>query len=514
MIKSSKNFQLVFYIFCFFCAIFMLTNSGGIGFSEGEYSYWVAEQIIKHGRLGFSQPLEGVFEVAPNGITYASHEIGNTLFMLPTACVNLAIDFFLSKNLNEDSIVKIKDFILSFQPSIFSAVTATVFFSILHFKFSKNVLYSFIATICLAFTTYFWEYTRSLYDGVLCTTLLTTSFYYLLEYKETNKHKYLILAFLGLGFGFITRFPMILPLITSIVFASISTSRKDRVTLYTLIFLILFPFFLWQAFYNHLRTGLFYLPAVLLSKYAGTNLGNTDISFPTKFIGLLVSPGKGLLIYAPLLILSILFFSKFSKVFRKEAIYISATVIVWLLLHSNLGSNWYGAVGWGPRHLIVILPIAFIPFAVNIEVALRNVYIKFATFILAMFGFVLSISSIISNFQFRISYAREYGWDEDKFLVWGFWHSQSVDMIKAALDNIARILSGSPVIELANQPSKVNEYASSTLNVWANSLIYSGVPWYIAVLLTIPLFCLGFWALLKIHKFIKGSSDIGLKVVS
>lgn len=484
----------------------MLTNSGGIGFSEGEYHYWVAEQIIKYGRLGFSDSnlLSQVFEVAPNGQIYASHEIGNTLFMLPTAFFNIVFESLSSGYLDQESVEKFKEFILSFQPGVFCAITATTFFLILHLKFSKSVTLSFIATCCLVFTTYFWEYTRSLYDGVLCTMLATVCFFYLLEYKETKKIIPLTIAFACLGFGFIARFPMVLIIITSVFYAFVSTPKQNRLKLYATISLTLLPFFLWQAFYNHLRTGLFYLPAVLLPKYAGTNLGEQgDISFPIKFIGLLVSPGKGFLVYAPLVVFSILFFWKFYKDFRKESMYILTTIFLWLFLHSNLGSNWYGSVGWGPRHLIVILPIAFIPFAVNIELVARTIYMKWTAFSLATFGFILSASSIISNFQFRISYAREYSLDSDQIHVWSFWNSQSVDMIKAALGNLARIFSGGPIVRLSTMSSDVNEYASSTVNIWANSLVYIGVPWYIAVLLTIPLVLAGFWSLLAIRKFEK-----------
>ncbi|MDF5725255.1 MAG: hypothetical protein PUP91_33355, partial [Rhizonema sp. PD37] len=162
-----------------------MTNSG-FDNSEGLFHYQVAVQIIKHGQLGFDTLRNGVFQEAPNGRFYAEHEIGNTLFILPTALINILIENLFSTFVSQETVERIQKFILSFQPGVYSAITVTTFFAILKLEFLQATIPSFIATLCLSLTTYFWSYSRNLFDGVLCSTLLILSFFFLLRYFQTS----------------------------------------------------------------------------------------------------------------------------------------------------------------------------------------------------------------------------------------------------------------------------------------------------------------------------------------
>ena len=471
-----------------------LTNSGWDS-SEGRYAYRVAQQIVENGRLGFDvQPISGVFTKAPNGIIYASHEFGNAFFMLPTAFLNLILKNILSSFISQNFIEIIQKYIVSFQSGVYSATTAVTFFSILRIGFAQRVIPSFVATLCLATTTYFWTYSRDLYDTVLCSTLLTLSFLFILKYKEENRWIYLIGSFIFVGFGFITRTSMILVIITSLFYLTIITRKTKLLQVLSTAFLTLSPFLIWQSWYNHLRTGIFYISPVQTAKYASTNAldGNVFVGLA----GLIFSPGKSIFVYAPLLILSVFLFHKFLRQHQKEALYILLLTTMWLLLHAKLRS-WYGAWGWGPRHFITILPILFLPFAVNIVYAFRHIKLKILLIILATFGFLLSVSSIISNWYFRMKIAKITGRDGDDVLIWGFWNSQAVDMLKASVENIYRILTNSAIIEIPGTPI-INSYGSSTIYVWPNMLIYFGIPWYLVAFLVITLLTFMFFALKNI----------------
>jgi hypothetical protein len=174
-----------------------------------------------------------------------------------------------------------------------------------------------------------------------------------------------------------------------------------------------------------------------------------------------------------------------------------------LLLHAKL-RNWYGAAGWGPRHLLTLVPIAFLPFAVNLEFVLQKTVLRITTILLATFGFILALSSIISNWHFRMMYALERGIATVKVnndFTWNFWQSQPIDMISGAYGNIVRILTHAPIITIKDTYSEANEYASSTINLWSNSLLYAGVPWYVVVLLVTPLLVLMYVSARTILRF-------------
>ena len=483
--KFYSSNLLYLSVFVFFWALFALSNSG-VDSSEGLFHYKVAVQIVKYGQLGFDTPQDGVFQLAPNGRTYAGHEIGNTLFLLPTAFINVVFENIFSRFTNQENIEKAQQFILSFQAGVYSSITATIFFAILRTGFLQATIPCFIATLFLALTTYFWTFSRNLFDGVLCGTLLTISLFLILRYRQTNNLRYFVGCFLCLGFGFITRISMILAILVTFAYlASLyRSSIAIRIREISLAIFTLVPFFIWQSWYNYLRTGIFYKSPVQTAVYAENNALDGNIFLGIG--GLLFSPGKSLFIYAPLLILSIVLFKNFYKQHKKEAIYIAALTILWFLLHARLRS-WYGAAGWGSRHFITILPILFLPFAVNIEYVWRKTALKLSCIVLASFGFILALSSIISNWHFRMMYADERGLIRDDIFVWGFWNSQPVDMLKGAFGNIVRILTHAPIITIKDTYSEANEYASSTINLWSNSLLYAGIHWYVVVLLVAPL---------------------------
>lgn len=251
----------------------------------------------------------------------------------------------------------------------------------------------------------------------------------------------------------------------------------------------LIPFFCWQFWYNFLRTGIFYKSPVQTSYGANNSLdGNLFVGIT----GLLFSPGKGLFIYAPLLILSVILYKQFYDHWKKESFYVLIIFILWLLLHSKLRS-WYGAWGWGPRHFITILPILFLPFAVNITYVQKNIKLKFFAVILGLYGFLLSLSSIISNWHFRMAYASQNSLLGDDLFVWSLGQNQSVDMLKAAFNNILRLFIRQPP-DIVQGASEINNYASNTLNIWLNTFWFSGMPWYIVFFFVIFFLFLIYWS--------------------
>ena len=117
--------------------------------------------------------------------------------------------------------------------------------------------------------------------------------------------------------------------------------------------------------------------------------------------------------------------------------------------------------------------------------------------IFGVFGFLLSISSIISNWHFRMSYAFQQGMLKDEVFVWSLWNNQSMDMIKAGLMNVIRIFNHLPNIKVVGT-SLENEYASNSLNIWLNSFLFAGVPWYFVTSLGLFMVGLMVWSIKQI----------------
>ena len=476
MIKNGTRTEEIMTVFIFFLAVFIFLNCG-FDTSEGGYDYQLAERIIKTGSLDIGSNGGGIDIVSPvNRKTYLAHEFGNALFLLPTAAFNIFLESRLEHLESSEHISRLKQFTLSFQPNLYSALTAAVFFYILRKKFKKKIAVAFAASCVLSFATYFLTYTRNLFDGVLCSTLLLSSFLFLLLFDEHKKNKFLIFSFVFLGLSFITRLTLILCIFTSFVYLIlISGKTMERVKRLMAAGLTLLPFFLWQAWYNHLRTGRFYLSPVQAEKFFSNNA--LDGKWIEGITGYFLSPGKSIFIYAPPLIISfICFWRWFCRDFKKEAVYVACTGFLWLLIHAKLRS-WYGAWGWGPRLFITILPILFLPLGVYWEAILSRKTLRGCAFFLCFFGAILALSSIISNWHYRMSYLAQYQELDDKIFVWSIRNNQALDMINAAALNVTRWFTGAPYARVINA-SPLNVYASNTINIWLNTFAFAGINPY------------------------------------
>lgn len=103
-----------------------------------------------------------------------------------------------------------------------------------------------------------------------------------------------------------------------------------------------------------------------------TGYGRDAVRFTTPLLdglgGLLVSPGRGVLWYAPPLLLAIPGWWLLARR-RPAAAALLATVCLAVLVVSATFYMWWGGGSWGPRFLVPILPLALVPAA---ELKLRR----------------------------------------------------------------------------------------------------------------------------------------------
>jgi hypothetical protein len=77
-------------------------------------------------------------------------------------------------------------------------------------------------------------------------------------------------------------------------------------------------------------------------------------SFLTGLYGLLASPGKGLFVYAPVLVLAVLFGRRLWRGGRAEVVLLLAITAAYLGLYARW-YDWTGGLAWGPRFLVPLI---------------------------------------------------------------------------------------------------------------------------------------------------------------
>lgn len=88
--------------------------------------------------------------------------------------------------------------------------------------------------------------------------------------------------------------------------------------------------------------------------------------FLEGFAGLLISPGHGLLVYCPLILLSLAAARRFAARAPRELAFVAASLVLLVALYSKW-FLWEGAWCWGPRFLVPLVPLLILPSACLLE---------------------------------------------------------------------------------------------------------------------------------------------------
>lgn len=125
-------------------------------------------------------------------------------------------------------------------------------------------------------------------------------------------------------------------------------------------------------------------------------LQRIGLSLPSALhlYALLVSPGKGLLLYAPPLLTAIGGWASAWRVHRSEILAIGLHALSFLLFYSSWYS-WHGGWSWGPRFLVPLLPLLMIGLG-KIVLTRRG---RKAALLLGCLGFFIQIPGFAVDFQ-------------------------------------------------------------------------------------------------------------------
>jgi hypothetical protein len=198
-----------------------------------------------------------------------------------------------------------------------------------------------------------------------------------------------------------------------------------------------------------------------------------SISFvPRGVVGLLVSPGEGLLWFCPCVLLSVVALRQI-ETRRLEAWTMVALAGSSVLLHS-LWSVWNGGWSWGPRLLLPVLPGL-----VALASVLRNGWRK-ALVALSIVGFLLTAPNLVSFYSRYLSEANEQGVTSED-LMWRPSRSPLLHQWPAAY----RQIQDARHADVRQLLSERTEKPASTIST-SRSLRVVGVWWWLLPVVHIP----------------------------
>jgi hypothetical protein len=348
--RAARAPYLALFLFLF--AVYLLTYTPRINSSDGIAMFATAESLVRRGALDVEQIRwmglqQGTFGL--DGLLYSRKGVGLPLALLPFTWLGLTIPWFgtVSASLLFNAVV-----------TALTGVLLAAYVQLLGY----NQRTGMVAGLTFGLLTLAWAYAKSLFSDPFSGFLLLAAAWLLLKYKHQFKTGtaatgiallYSFLAGLCLGWNTATRYAEVL---------------------FTPVFGLLLLYYLKITFYN-LRFTLYALAAFLapvlligLSLLA-FNISRYGDPFNTGYLpnetfsgilgqgilGQLISPGRGLLLFSPVLILSFVGLVPALRQFRAEALLAFSVILGHLLLYGKW-FMWHGGFAWGPRFLIPTLP--------------------------------------------------------------------------------------------------------------------------------------------------------------
>jgi len=402
-IKQYSKYVLLFYIL-----FFILFSNGRLSSSDAGTQLQASMLLANTGSLGikitspeFNAIEKELWLPNVNGVYYQVHDIGNTILMMPSALAGS----ILSKASTVEKVKSppiISRFIVSMTYAGFSAIACFFMFKL--FALFYPLKPAFFLSFAFATTTFFWPYTKAAWDvlGACNSTaiLLYISARVLVDRQVSVKITLLAGLILALVCSFrYSLTPFLVLSLSSIFYFARSKIKSNHVFGCFAIFLVgMVP----TLTYNYVRMGSPFRPATSSPEFAGSTSSFTG-NIIMGLYGLVASPNRGILIFAPIFILLFILpflWIRLSKTSQKLCLAYGGGAILYVIMIAKLPA-WGAPFGWGPRYLVPILPILF--FMVGIILAVLWEKHWKPLMVLISFSFILNLAPVLVNWHLALT---------------------------------------------------------------------------------------------------------------
>ncbi|MDA0745020.1 MAG: hypothetical protein O2954_00755 [bacterium] len=401
------------WIGIFFLCLYLLTASGHYG-GDGFWIYLTAESIVLDGDLAIGDrpflipEMQNQYAAGPGGgitaemgRTYSPYGLGLALFEIPLYTMGRLASRILP------SIPS--DYITMFTVSMTNTGIAAAW-CVLFFLFGRNLGYS--KYTCLFLTGIFglgsltFPYASyGFSEPLLGLTFLGTAFA-LHTYRQSGKP--IALAFAGAlaGLVVLTKIYAVitLPLFAIYLWADLRSRPLKVRTLAALLiplafFAILAAWYNWARYGGILKTGYHLVDFDRIGGFLNLN----PVQFATGLFGLLLSPGRGLLPFLPVALLTPFAFRKWAFSHRRETWLFAALLVEHLLFYAFYG-NWHGGHSLGSRFLLPVLPFLLLPLGSLLETKSLQRTVAFS---LGVIGILIHLPLSLINYHLFTRFALE-----------------------------------------------------------------------------------------------------------
>lgn len=393
--KLIKNHEIHF-LFIFIYIIYNL-NGRSIGCGDTAPASLLPFSILENSNLYLDQffpYFQNMWHPPYFVMDVRGHYLSIYPIVIPILITPLYIPIYLLLKLNHYPMDMLNPgfiLIVSLMEKLIASLIASIsaIFIYLSLKELINRRIALVVTLIFAFATNTWTISsQGLWQHGLVELLLAASIYLvIINEKNQSNNNIIILGLLSALFIF-NRPPesiLLLPMIHYIL----RLSDKKILFYFTSMALSSLPF----VYYN-----LYYFGNMFGGYNSVLNLFSFDITSVSRFLGLLISPSRGLIVYTPILILSIFGYFRISEIpnariknFLKLFV---PSILLQIIIYSSF-TIWWAGWSYGPRFLTGILPIMIIYLGLYLNYMIINKNINTKTY---TYLFIISMLLFYSFF--------------------------------------------------------------------------------------------------------------------
>ena len=469
-------------------ATLALTHAG-YDTSEGSDHARVALHWLQTGHPGMPTPPAVIFLQGPDGLHYPVHELGNILWLMPASAAGLALESITGRTTVAGGL-RLAEVLASGMSIVFIALTAAGFWKLLEWGFSASARDRLVTATLLVFATILLPYSRALSDVVATGGWLIWGAAFAARASARGDRASAALSGLCLGCAFLTRVPSAVAIAPIFLAMLARTDRSRRWTLGAIAIAAALPAAAAGMWFNALRTGSPFVPAFLLPRYSFVQPGGGSLLVGVG--GLLVSPGKSLLLFSPAILVGLAGLPRMMRERRADAWMVIGTLVLFLLVHGSL-DDWHADWGWGPRYFVFIIPLLWLPSLWVFDALRPRTWMRRAVIALVAASVAVQLTALAINWQYQY----QLMWHEGRMSEAMYWRAdnQLTDAFRAAGANAARTAGGGPPAPVVPGTSAQTVVASTGINVWWISALRLGMPasMIVPVVLALAMFAVFAW---------------------
>lgn len=382
LVGARRDLKTAFCLGVGALALYLSTGRFFIDNLDGE-NYFLTTEAILRGDLWLDHGLSGDWwnKWGWKGRPFNPHGLGQPIAAIPFWYLGRALERYVS--VASPQLVR-RAAVTLLCPVVTAITVGLVFWFARRLGHSRQP--AFAAAILFAAASPAWPYARYYFSEPLASLLLLAALYYLWAARAGAGLSAVAAAGALAGFAGLTR-PALWPLV---LLGAVLTSAHGRTSqrwapgVYALFLLPSLALFAW---YNYARFG---------SPFEQWPGGPNRLSLHTLPIGLygqLLSPGKSVFLYCPLLIIALI---GWRGLWRRDRLAAGAAagVFCYHLFLYSAWTDWPGGWCWGPRFLFATLPLAWLAVPDGLERMWRKQTLRAIAAAIALLSLAMQVLAV------------------------------------------------------------------------------------------------------------------------